>query len=147
MRVGALQIVSDAGLYIAAARGYFQQVVNVEFTSFRSLQEQIPLLATDKLDAGGAVDAGLFNAIARDVPLKIVADKGSNLSPEFTSQALVIRKDLIDSGRFKDYPDLAGATSASPAARAASSRTWISPRSAAASPSTIYRPPCWPSPT
>ena len=46
--------------------------------------------------------------MARDVPLKIVADKGSQLSPEFTAQSLVVRKDLIDSGRFKDYPDLAG---------------------------------------
>jgi NitT/TauT family transport system substrate-binding protein len=108
--VGALQIVSDSGLYIAAARGYFQEAgIAAEFATFRSLQEQIPLLATDKLQVGGgAIDAGLFNAVARDVPLKIVADKGSQLSPEFTAQSLVVRKDLIDSGRFQDYPDLAG---------------------------------------
>jgi len=110
VQVGVLQIVSDSGLYIAAARGYLQEAgITAEFATFRSLQEQIPLLATDKLQVGGgAIDAGLFNAVARDVPLKIVADKGSQLSPEFTAQSLVVRKDLIDSGRFKDYPDLAG---------------------------------------
>ena len=43
VQLGVLQIVSDSGLYIAAARGYFQEAgITAEFATFRSLQEQIP---------------------------------------------------------------------------------------------------------
>ena len=40
--------------------------------------------------------------------MRIVADKGQTPSPEWDFSALVIRKDLIDSGRVKDYADLKG---------------------------------------
>ncbi|HEY8692209.1 MAG TPA: ABC transporter substrate-binding protein, partial [Chloroflexota bacterium] len=110
VRVGALQIVSDAGLYIARDKGYFRDAgLTVEIVNFSNLGEQIALLATGKLDVGGGgVDAGLFNGVSRGVPLKIVADKGSNLSPQFSSQALVVRKDLMDAGKVKSYKDLKG---------------------------------------
>jgi NitT/TauT family transport system substrate-binding protein len=55
----------------------------------------------------GAPSAGLFNAIARDVPLRIVADKGSDFQGR-GFVALVVRKDLIDSGAIRDYSDLRG---------------------------------------
>lgn len=83
----------------------------MDIQNFRNLGEQVPLLATNKLDVGGGgVDSGLFNAIGRGVPLKIVADKGSNLTAQFTSEAFVIRKDIWDSGKFKDAKDLKGMT-------------------------------------
>jgi NitT/TauT family transport system substrate-binding protein len=42
--------------------------------------------------------------------MRIVADKGGTPSPEWDFSALVIRKDLIDSGKVKDYSDLKGLT-------------------------------------
>ena len=58
--------------------------------------------------AAGALAAGLFNAIDRGLALRIVADKGRDPGAEWDFAALMIRKDLIDSGRVKDYKDLKG---------------------------------------
>ena len=53
------------------------------------------------------MSAALINAIARDVPLKLIADKGS-LRQGFGYESLVVRKDLFDSGAVKTIPDLKG---------------------------------------
>src|SRR5581483_1566213 len=42
-------------------------------------------------------------------PIRIVADAGQ-LRPGFGGAALVVRKDLIDSGAFKDLKDIKGRT-------------------------------------
>lgn len=58
------------------------------------------------MDVGATVtSSGLFNAMSRDIPVKIVADKGVNV-PGQGYYRLVIRKDLTD--RIKDYADLRG---------------------------------------
>lgn len=49
--------------------------------------------------------AGLFNAMSRDIPVKIVADKGINI-PNQGYYRLVIRKDLEST--IKEYADLKG---------------------------------------
>ena len=111
LNVGHLSITSDAGIYIGIEKGYFkEQGLELKLENFKTAGDQIPLLATGKLDiGGGAVNAGLFNAISRDIPMKIVAEKGSAF-PGRSASALVIRKDLVDSGQFKDYADLKGKT-------------------------------------
>lgn len=66
-----------------------------------------PLGAGD-LDAGaGAASAGLYNAVNRGLKLKMVADKGTNIAG-YSYKALMVRKDLIDSGAFKSLADLKG---------------------------------------
>jgi NitT/TauT family transport system substrate-binding protein len=68
----------------------------------------VPLLATGQLDvAGGSVSGALFAAIQRDIPLRIVADKGSN-EPGFIFAYVLFRKDLADSGQLKSGADLKG---------------------------------------
>ncbi len=65
-------------------------------------------LASGDLDAGsGGVSAGLFNAVGRGIGLKIVASKNS-ASPGRGIQPLLVRKQLVDSGRFKTLADLKG---------------------------------------
>jgi NitT/TauT family transport system substrate-binding protein len=121
---GALQTVrfgsltptaSDAGWLIADAKGYFaEQGIKIETTRFSTGSEMVPPLSTNQLDVGGgAPNAGLFNAMARDVQLYIVADKGST-PPGYGFQAFVVRKDLVDSGRFKSPADLKGMRVAQP---------------------------------
>src|SRR5690348_16650390 len=70
---------SDAGWLIADKKGYFaEQGIRIEVTRFSNGSELVPPLATNQLDVGGgAPNAGLFNAMNRDVQLFIVADKGS----------------------------------------------------------------------
>ena len=100
---------TDAGIYVAMERGYFaEQGVDLEYVNFGSASEMVPALATRQSDGGGiAVNSATINAVARGVEIKAVADKGS-MSPGFGWQAFLVRKDLVDSGRFQSASDLKG---------------------------------------
>jgi NitT/TauT family transport system substrate-binding protein len=108
VKFGDLPATSNAGIYIALDRGYFREEgLDVTMEVFDSFERAIPPLATNQLDvAGGGVNAGMFSAIGRGLPLRIVAGISGNGA--YTSSALVVRKELIDSGRVKDFPDLKG---------------------------------------
>jgi NitT/TauT family transport system substrate-binding protein len=68
-------------------------------------------LAAGQLDVLGPPSAAsIFNAAARQVSMRMVADKGSTPSPEWDFVALMVRKDLVDSGQVQDYRDLRGLT-------------------------------------
>lgn len=107
VKVGMKQVVSDAGILIGMAKGYYQELgIKIEPVQFNSGQEMINQLAAGQLDVGATVTAsGLFNAMSRDIPVKIVADKGINV-PAQGYYRLVIRKDLANS--IKDFSDLRG---------------------------------------
>ena len=107
IKVGMKQVISDAGILIGMAKGYYKDLgITIEPIQFNSGQEMINQLAAGQLDVGATVtSAGLFNAMSRDIPVKIVADKGINV-PGQGYYRLVIRKDLVDT--IKDYKDLRG---------------------------------------
>jgi NitT/TauT family transport system substrate-binding protein len=109
VQVGLVGATSDAGLYIAQEKGYFrEQGITVEFSQFLSGEQMVPLLGSGQLDVGGgATSAALINAVARDIPIRIVADKGS-LPPGFGYQAIVVRKELVDSGAFQGCASFKG---------------------------------------
>jgi NitT/TauT family transport system substrate-binding protein len=111
VRMGVVASVSDSGIFIAQEKGYFQeQGLAIESIPFDSAAGMTAPLSTDQLDVGaGSPGAGLYNALARDLDLKIVADKGSN-RPGFGYVALIARPDLVASGQVQDYPDLRGRT-------------------------------------
>src|SRR5438309_2278175 len=100
---------TDAGIYVAMERGYFaEQGVDLEYVNFGSASEMVPALATRQSDGGGiAVNSATINAAARGVEIKAVADKGL-MAPGFGWLAFLIRKDLVDSGRFQGAADLKG---------------------------------------
>jgi NitT/TauT family transport system substrate-binding protein len=63
-------------------------------------------LGTGQIDiAAAATSAGLYSAAGRGIGLKIVADKGSNL-PGYAYVSLLVRKELVTSGKFKTLKDL-----------------------------------------
>jgi NitT/TauT family transport system substrate-binding protein len=107
--VGILSITTEAAIFIADAKGYFRaENLDVSLSSFRSASDMVPQLATGQLDVGaGSPSAGLYNAILRGLKIRIVADK-SYSPPGYGPMSLVIRKDLIDDGRFKSLADLKG---------------------------------------
>jgi NitT/TauT family transport system substrate-binding protein len=118
LQVGLIGSASDAGIYIALDEGYFaDEGLDVELTVFQNTPAMLPLLGSGQLDvATGGLAVGVFNAAARDVQLRLVADKGSTPGPEWDFAGLMIRKDLVESGRVRDYPDLRGLTIARPTA-------------------------------
>jgi NitT/TauT family transport system substrate-binding protein len=100
-------------VFIALENGYFEQeglAIDLQNVG-GGAQTMIPLLGTGQLDvASGGLAPGLFNAAAREVPLRMVADKGSTPGPDWDFVALMVRKDLVESGRVRDYADLRGLT-------------------------------------
>lgn len=112
--IGVSPVMSSAAVFIAAEKGYFtEQGIEPVIEPFKaSGAKMVPFLATGELDVGGGnVTAGLYNAIASGIPVKIVADKGT-VSPNHGYLALLVRKDLVESGRYKSYKDLKGMTMA-----------------------------------
>ncbi len=84
-------------------------------------------ISTGQIDlATGGPSAGFFNSIARGVGLKIVADQNT-ARPGMSSIALMVRKDLIDGGQVKDYPDLRGKMNAAFATKAIDAALPIEP--------------------
>jgi NitT/TauT family transport system substrate-binding protein len=109
--VGTANSFSDAPLYIAQDKGYFRdENLDVTLTPFDSGSGMVAPLGTGQLDAGaGSASAGLYNAVARGINIKIVADKASS-APGYGGIKLLVRKDLVDSGRYKSLKDLKGMT-------------------------------------
>jgi len=124
VRVGISNASSDAGFYIADKKGYFKQEgLAVTFTPFDSGAKMVAPLGVGQLDVGGGSPAaGLYNAVARGIDIKIVADKGST-PPGYGFQPLLVRRDLVDSGRFKTLRDLKGMKIAGSAPGSASTST------------------------
>ncbi len=110
VNIGLLGSSSDGGIFIAEERGYFkEQGIELESARFQTLVDMVAPTAAGQLDiAAGAPAAGLYNAIGRDVPIKIVADKGGTPGPEWDFTGLVLRKDLLDSGKVQKESDLKG---------------------------------------
>ena len=73
--VGISPVMSSAAMFIAKERGYFkEQGINPIINPFKaSGAKMVPFLATGQLMvAGGNVNAGMYNAIANDIPIKIL---------------------------------------------------------------------------
>src|SRR5262249_59731344 len=100
---------SAAGLVLAMERGYVTAVgIDVETVPFSTAAEMVAPLGAGQLDVGGgSPGAGLNNAVARGIGLRIVADKGST-PPGHGYEALLVRKDLWDSGQVRGLADVPG---------------------------------------
>ena len=112
--VGISPVMSSAAMFIAKEKGYFKdEGIDVVINPFKaSGAKMVPFLATGQLFVGGGnISAGMYNAIAQDIPIKIVSDKGT-VSPGHGYLALIVRKDHVDSGRYKSFKDLKGMTMA-----------------------------------
>jgi NitT/TauT family transport system substrate-binding protein len=109
INVGATSTTSDAPIYIADKLGYFSsEGLSVTVSNFRSASDMVAPLGTGELDAGaGSPSAGMYNAVSRGVRIKIVADKASS-PPGYGATKILVRKDLVDSGRYKQPGDLKG---------------------------------------
>jgi NitT/TauT family transport system substrate-binding protein len=114
--VGMVNTISDAGFFVAEAKGYFRAAgIEVKFSPFPSASGMIAPLASGDLDVGsGAVSAGHYNANERQIPVKFVADKARN-APDLSFQSIVVRNPLIEGGKFKSFADLKGLKFAIPA--------------------------------
>src|SRR6516164_6193201 len=74
IKIGDLGIVADAPFYIAIEKGYFAaENLDVKLERFASASQATAPLATNDIQViGGGVGAALYNAFARDWPVRIV---------------------------------------------------------------------------
>jgi NitT/TauT family transport system substrate-binding protein len=105
-----------APVYIALDRGYFsEEGLDVQLVPFPAdVAGEVSQVALGQLQFGMAgPDPGLFNAMERGVEIRLLASSVANRETDKTAQ-LLVRSDLIDSGKFKGPADLKGARIAVP---------------------------------
>ncbi len=109
VKIGVNGVISDAAFFIANHKGYFkEQGIEANFISFDAGAKMIAPLGIGQLDvAAGASSAGLFNAAARGINIRIVADKGST-PLGYNYMPILVRKALVDSGKVRTYKDFNG---------------------------------------
>src|SRR6266446_3024853 len=94
IRIGLARSVSNGAELIAIERGYFREVgIKIEIDDIDTSANTIALLATNRLQViAGGISAGYFNAIEKDLPVTIIADRVS--TP--IGHNLMLRPDLKD---------------------------------------------------
>ena len=109
VRVGIASVVSDVVIFIGDQKGFFRdEGLTVAITPFTSGANMVAPLGNGQLDVGsGSAAAGFYNAVARGIKMRIVADKASSLKG-YAVNRLVVIKSHIDSGRYKTPADLKG---------------------------------------
>jgi NitT/TauT family transport system substrate-binding protein len=109
VKMGVLNTLGDAGIYLALERGYFEaEGLQVELVPFRSGQEQIPAVATNQIQfASGSLDVSILNAVARDVNIRIVQDKGRN-GDTYSGAGIVVRSTLYANGTVDELAKMKG---------------------------------------
>ncbi len=97
VKVGILGLAADAPFFVAQELGYFKdENLNVSFTKFKSGADAIPATAAGQVDVSwGSYTAGLFNALAQGVDVKLVAGAGG-VNKNTTSGLIVSTKSGID---------------------------------------------------
>jgi NitT/TauT family transport system substrate-binding protein len=107
--VGATTSTSDAPIFIAERKGFFRdEGLDAKVIEFRSAADMVAPLGAGQLDVGaGSASAGLYNAVARGIAIRIVADKASS-PPGYGATKILVRRDHVESGRFHDIKDFKG---------------------------------------
>ncbi len=107
VKFAELGILADAPVYLAIEHGYFREAgIEVTLERFGSAVQATAPLSTNQVQvAGGAVSAALFNAFARDWPVRIAIGRTGD-RPGFSGDTLVLRPDLRD--RVQRIRDLKG---------------------------------------
>jgi NitT/TauT family transport system substrate-binding protein len=101
-----------APFLIAQEEGFFKEFgVAMEFVTFNQAAEALALLVSGQIDVfAGPVTTGLLNVIGKEENIKAVADRGRSQPGNCTYSAIVVRKDLYDSGKVTKAVDLKGQT-------------------------------------
>jgi len=110
VRVAYLPTSDYAPLHIANEEGFFaEQGISVEFVKVQGSAAALPLVLNgDVAVYAGPMKIGLVNAITQGEHVRIVADKGRVTRGPCTTYALMVRKDLFDSGTVRKISDLRG---------------------------------------
>lgn len=110
LKLGVSGRPDQAHLQLALDRGYFtQEGLDVETVQINTGAEMVPALATNQIQVGsGALSAALFNAMNRDIGMRLVSDFAHIGPGTDTTLSFIVRKDLA--GTIKSFADAKGRT-------------------------------------
>ncbi len=99
IRIGVVPLISSGPIFVAKAMGLFEKVnLDVELVYFTDGVLAIPALVAGELDtAVSTLSAGLFNAVAKNAPYKLVLDRGSE-KPGSGSMAIAASNEMVKAG-------------------------------------------------
>lgn len=99
-----------APLYVAEAKGYFtQEGIEIALQKVKTGQDAVPLAGTGKVDVVAAgFSAGLFNAVAKGLDVKVAASMGASTGADPSPTTLEAAKKRVDSGELSRLQDLRG---------------------------------------
>jgi NitT/TauT family transport system substrate-binding protein len=109
VKIGIARSTSNAAELMALKRGYFEQAgIKLQWDDIDTTANVIALLAQNQYSiVAGGISAGIFNALAKNLPITILSDRVS--TP--IGHNLMLRPDLKDS--VKSFKDLKGKVVAS----------------------------------
>lgn len=124
VHVGHVPVTIYAPLFIAAAKGYFEEEgMQVDLLPVEGGTENVVQVAAGNFDvAGGGIGAGMLNAVERGIEFEIVAPLHTERPP--LTSPLVVSKARYDSGELTEVSDLAGLT-VSTNAKGAATEYWL----------------------
>ncbi len=106
IRIGVVPLISSGPIFVAKERGFFEKVnLDVELVYFKDGVLAIPALVAGELDATvTTLSAGLFNAIAKGAPYKLMLDRGSEKpgsgSMEIAASNAMVKAGLTGADKF-----------------------------------------------
>ena len=112
VKVGMKQVVSDGGILIGMAKGYYKDLgIKIEPIQFNTGQEMINALAAGQLDVGATVTAsGLFNAMSRDLKGRKIAIVGTASLDEIALDRVLGKGGMttkdVDLQVIRSFPDM-----------------------------------------
>ncbi|MGB3305129.1 MAG: ABC transporter substrate-binding protein [Thermomicrobiales bacterium] len=106
--IGYMPLSIYAPLYVAYDKGYYaDEGLDVELKSFTNGTDMTVLTATNQLNIGlTGVGPAYWNAVAQDLPLKIIAPGHAEGSP--VASPLMISKKACEDGTIRSVTDLKG---------------------------------------
>ena len=99
IRIGVVPLISSGPIFVAKALGLFEKVnLDVELVYFTDGVLAIPALVAGELDTTvSTLSAGLFNAVGKGAPYKLILDRGSE-KPGSGSMAIAASNDMVAAG-------------------------------------------------
>jgi len=99
IRIGVVPLISSGPIFVAQAMGFFEKVnLDVELKYFADGALAIPALIAGELDVTvSTLNAGLFNAVSKGAPYKLILDRGSE-KPGSGSMTIAASNAMVTAG-------------------------------------------------
>lgn len=110
VNLGIVQLSIFAPIYIADAKGYFEdEGIELNLQNVKSGQDAIPLASSGQLDVVAAgFSAGLFSAVEAGLDIRVVGSMGVSDDSDEPAAALIVSKEQHDAGTLTTVEDLEG---------------------------------------